>query len=397
MKTLQRLGWVGTSLACAAALMAACGSTSSGSSASRSSGSARTNSAYTIEEFTDLTGSASTTGQSGRAGSQYFWNRVNASGGVGGHSVKVNVCDTVSTPTGGSACADKVISSAIHIVTSDTSLGGAQAAATVLEGHAIFMSPVSPLSPKAGTTTFLVNESEAATLGPFLTAMQKQHLTKLGMIGTDNATGQVDAAILKQLAPKYGLKVTTVLASETATDDTPQLLQLKDSGAQSIFVAAIGSPVTTIIKSAQTLGMTTPLVLAGGATTNELLSTLGSPLPKHLYGTANIVVTNGNSTLDKDWANYRTGFQKESHAPLDEVGALAWFQGCVVEALLAKFGTKASATQMASYMRSHTFPCLGSTIRFTNPKLNIADGLPNSLVQAGSTAADGWGPVRNPL
>lgn len=48
-------------------------------------------------------------------------------------------------------------------------------------------------------------------------------------------------------------------------------------------------------------------------------------------------------------------------------------------------------------LRSHPVECLGSTMRFDNPTLNVASGLPNELLQAGRTASEGWGAVRQPL
>lgn len=383
-------GVVGAGMALA---LAACGSSGPASVA----GSTTSKSPYTVGVMMDTTGSAAATGTAGLEGTKFYVHQLDAEGGVDGHPVKMDVCDSLSTPTGGASCASTLSGVATHLVLSNSELGTSLAAVSTFSGHDVFLSPVSPLVTKAGTTTFVVNESIGATLTPFAAGMQQRHLTRLGVLATSDATGQHLESALQAIAPPYGLQLTTVSAATSATDDTPQLQQLHGAGVQAVFVAALGAPVQTVLQGAATLGMTVPFVIPGGAVTNQLLQSLAGRIPSHLYGLGNIVVSGGSGPAAARWAAYRKAFQAFARQPVDENTALAYYQGCVAKALLGHFGAGGTATAMAGYLRSHPVPCLGSTIHFDNPSLNVASGLPNELLQAGRTASDGWGAVRQPL
>lgn len=380
---------------CAALMLAACGSSSTTRSASGAS--KTTKAPYTVGIMVDTTGPAAATGVDGLKGTRFYVQKLNASGGIGGHPVKLDVCDSLSTPTGGAACATKLGGVQTHLVLSNTELGTALAALPDFQGQDIFLSPVSPLVTKAGTTTFVVNESIGSTLKPFFTSLQSQHVVRLGVLATSDATGQNLVNAIKAAAAGYNLQLTTVFASSSSTDDTPELVQLQNAKAQVIFLATLGAPINTIIQNAATLQMTEPLVIPGGAVTNQLLSALGPKLPDNLYGLGNIVVSSSQATVANHWRSFRDAYRAYAGAPMDEDVALAYYQGCVMKALLTKFGANGNASAMASYLRANPVACLGGTFAFDNPTLNVAEGLPTELLQAGATPSVGWGSIRHPL
>lgn len=374
--------------------LAACGSSSSGTA---SAASKAAKSPYTVGLMVDTTGPAAATGVDGQKGTQFYVQQLNATGGIDGHPVELDICDSLSTPTGGAACASKLGGVQTHLVLSNSELGTALAAVPDLEGQDVFLSPVSPLVTKAGTTTFVVNESIGSTLQPLMASLQAKHVVRLGVLATSDATGQNLVNAIKAAASASNLQLTTVFASGTATDDTPELVQLQSAKVQAVFLATLGAPVNTIIQDAATLQMTQPLIIPGGAVTNQLLSALGSKLPANLYGLGNIVVSSKQAAVEQQWQSFRTAYHRYAGSPMDEDVALAYYQGCVMKALLTKFGPTGSASEMSSYLRAHPVACLGSSFAFDNPTLNVAEGLPTELLQAGATASAGWGPIRRPL
>src|SRR5277367_3521453 len=105
-----------------AALVSACSSSGSSSStaaasnAALSSSGSFTGSPWTVGVITDLTGATADQGQAEKVGLQYWLSTTNSQGGINGHEIQVQYCDSLSTPAGGSQCATQLQNVNSHIV-----------------------------------------------------------------------------------------------------------------------------------------------------------------------------------------------------------------------------------------------------------------------------------------
>ena len=386
-------GWV--PLALLSLVLAACGSagSSGGSSGSSAKASGPT---WTIGAVLDLTGPGASEGQAEKTGIDFALQNLNATGGVDGHQLKIDTCDTQSTPTGGAQCATQLSSVDSHVVLLLGSLPSTLGAVPHLSG-AVGIAIVPVLFPKAGTNVYQMAALENEVVSPFIKAAKAGHISTIGVIYVSNASGSAQLHSVQTEASAAGLKVVSEPMDPSATDVTAQLTKLKSEGAQVIFSATIGPADAAVISSYPTLGMTMPSVMGAEAVTNDFLHGLSFPLPSKLYGISTLAIGPGfPSAVEKAWSKLRTDFKSYAHYPIDSEGGSAQYSMCVAAGALG--GTHGgSVTALQQYLSSKAIPCFGSQIRFNVPGLNVSTGEPTGLLQAGPAASDGWGPVRNGL
>ena len=100
---------------------AACGGIGAGQGTSGTAAGGASGPVWTLGAMNDLTGAGSNGGEAQQTGLNYFVDVTNRAGGVAGHRLRVQYCDTQSTPTGGAACARQLSAVDSHVVL----LGGA--------------------------------------------------------------------------------------------------------------------------------------------------------------------------------------------------------------------------------------------------------------------------------
>jgi branched-chain amino acid transport system substrate-binding protein len=382
----------GSSSANAAAATAGAGATNTASS----SGGNFSGTPWTVGVITDLTGATADQGQAEKVGLQYWLDSTNAAGGINGHQIKVQYCDSLSTPTGGSQCATQLQNVNSHIVLLMGSLPSTQGAVTALKS-ALGITIVPVLFPKSGTNIYQQAPAENYVVQPMIQQAKKAGITTIGVIYTSDAPGNAQTKAVKTEAAAAGISVVTEPMDPSATDVTPQLVKLNSQGVKLIFSATIGTATTSVLTSYHTLSMSTPLVLGGQAVTNEFLKSISFPIPAHLYAVTPMAMGPGfSAAITSAWNTFAAGIQKESGQPVDSEGAGPYYAGCLVADVL-KATNAGTVAQDEAFLGKNSTSCLGSEIRYDTPGLNVATGMPTALIQAPANAADGWGGAKTPL
>ena len=345
----------------------------------------------------DLTGPGAAEGQAAKKGMDFEVRQINAAGGVDGRKLTVRECDTQSTPAGGAQCATQLSSVNSHVVLVLGSLPSTLGAVPHLT-NVVGIAIVPVLFPKRGTDMFQMGALEKAFVAPFIKAARAAHLSKIGVIYVNEASGTAQLAAVEGAAKAAGIGVVSEPMDPAATDVTPELDQLTSQGAKAIFAATIGSADTAVVTSYHTLGLNVPLVMGAEAVSDAFLKSLSFPIPPRLYGISNLAVGPGFSgPITRAWAKLRPAYLKFTHQQVDNEGSTTMFSVCAAAAALA--GTHAGPVgRLKRYLETQTIKCLGSNLSFDKvPGLNVVTGLPATLAQAGPTVADGWGPVRTPF
>jgi ABC-type branched-subunit amino acid transport system substrate-binding protein len=352
---------------------------------------------YVVGVITDLTGSSSTQGQAAKTGLAYYQKEVNATGGINGHKLQWQYCDSESTSTGGSQCATQLAGVNTHNVLLLSSLTGTLGAANALPQSDVGVSDVTVLNPKKGTNIYQQDPAESVLVAPLINLAEKDHITKIGIIYTSDAPGAAQSGALEAAAGPSGIHIISEPMSDTATDVTPQLIQLQQQGAQIIFSATITPSTNAVLSSYHTLGMTLPIVLGGQAVTDLFLQSIGFSLPPQMYAITPMGVGPGfTAPVTSAWKAFSAGILKFTKTPVDSESAAAYYVGCLVARVLLRTNN-GSASADETFMNTHSVSCLGSTIDFPSSTTNVSTGVPVEVVQAGKTAANGWGPVRQQL
>lgn len=372
------------------------GSAAGGAAASGGNGSA-TGSPIEIGSIIDLTGADATSGSAQQAGMGYFLQTLNNSGGINGHPLKVSYCDAASTPQGAAQCAQQFASLSSHVVVTQTDDPPTRGALPYLtKDLVVSIDPI--LLPKAGTNVFQSAGSSARISDALVAAVKKSNLHTIGVLYTTDTSGTHQLAAAQASAKAQGITVVSQPQTAGTTDVTPQLLKLKSSGADVIYLASIGANTAAAVSSYKTLGLTTPVVVGAAAVTNSFLKSLPGALPQNLYGVSELIgdTTGLPPAVVSAWSQYRSAFTKFANQPVDTQTTSAIYLGCVVQTAVKASPTYA-VSAMTQALKTSAIPCLGSQEKYDIPGLNVVSNQPSAVTKAGATASDGWGSYQGNL
>ncbi len=385
----------GGSSAPAAGTGTAAGATAA-AGASGGAGSA-TGSPIEIGSIVDLTGADATSGSAQQAGMGYFLQQLNGSGGVNGHPLKVSYCDAASTPQGAAQCAQQFGNLSSHVVVLQTDDPPTRGAIPYLtKDLAVSIDPI--LLPKAGTNVFQSAGASSRIAQALADAVKKSNLHTIGVLYTTDTSGTHQLEAAQAAAKADGITVVSQPQTAGTTDVTPQLLKLKSSGADVIYLASIGANTAAAVSSYKTLGLTIPVVAGAAAVTNSFLKSLPGTPPQNLYGVSELIGdTAGLSpAIASAWSQYRSAFTKFANQPVDTQTTSAIYLGCVVQTAL-KASPSFSVSEMTQALKTATIPCLGAQEKYDIPGLNVISNQPSAVTKAGASASAGWGPYQGNL
>lgn len=289
-KHRQRRGLASAVLTAGAALVvAACGSTAtnpSSSSAQSSGGAAKAASGAPIKigAILDLTGAGSTLGVSAQRGLQLEMQELNAKGGVGGHPLQLDIVDGQSSPSAAVAAARSMLQTGHPAAVIGPNLAAecyavapvlaaanvvqyCQSGAPVLRQDPLYFSALSHFVPWLGDM-------------PMNWAV-KNGYTRIGILTTNDTTGQLSREVLLPTAKAAGL--TVVDSEEYATDAvdvTPQVTRLAAAKPQAIIMGVSGQPAVVALRGLAQLGLSVPVWTLGANSSVAFAQLVKGTLPK---------------------------------------------------------------------------------------------------------------------
>jgi branched-chain amino acid transport system substrate-binding protein len=262
-------GWMSRRTAgaagCALAVVvtAACGSgggsggAAAGGGAGGGGSSSGASGVFQISGVLPLTGTFGPVGVTLLAGMNAEAELLNKQGGILGRPIKITIKDSASQT--------QQAVSAMRSVLSDPAGVDAVVAEATTSLNAAVMPIVAPAKiisvtsasgqPTLYPTDFSFGSTPQDESGAELEAIKSLGLTRVGIIGTDDDTGQADARTLAAQAPKYGLTVvSTELFDPAGSDYTAQLQKLRSAGAQALAGNLKGAPIGVFANGLSDLG-----------------------------------------------------------------------------------------------------------------------------------------------
>jgi|GEM_PF-2926351 len=370
-------------------------STGTAASGSATSAGASTQGGWVIGSLVDETGTDANGGAAQQKGIEYLVKQINGSGGIRGHHISIKFCDTQSTPSGAAQCAQQLSGVNTHLVLAQSIDPPTRGALPYLTNDLVVaVDPI--LLPKAGTDVFQATGASSVVAQAMVAGVKAAGLHTIGVLYTTDTSGTHQLQAAQAAAAKAGLKVVSEAQNPGANDVTPQLVKLRSDGAQAIYLASVGTNTAAAVNSYRTLGISQPVIVGAAAVTNGFLHSLPS-IPAHLYGVSQLLASSAGlpPATAKAFSTFLAQFKAQEGEPADTQNTSAVYVGCVASAALKAAGP--SVRGMAAFLRTEPISCLGSTMRFNIPGLNVVSGQPAALVQAGPSAAAGWGPVRGKL
>lgn len=208
---------------------------------------------------------------------------VNATDGVDGHPVKVDVCDDQSTQQGAQLCAQKLLEQdKVLMLVGDDAVLEQGILPIVAAAHTIDFSTLAACTP-------CVNNADSYILQPLfiqfdlLPKMIPTSDTKIAYFVSNNAVAVQAAESNKSFYPK-GDAIKLIQIPFTATDFSSSCLQAKEMGAQVGVLELSPSQEATLVQTCDQLGLSN-LTWAGTTSTliPQLVQTFASLRQKNVY------------------------------------------------------------------------------------------------------------------
>lgn len=363
-------------------------STSAGSQGGSSSAST-----INVGVIADMTGTYSAQGDPDLVRGIDDWvTVVNAHGGLDGHMVKADVCDTTSTILGASTCAHQLSNTGdllAMVVPAEISAANRVLAS---DGKVVFTQ--TPLeNPAQGSNLYQVVPPLTSYLKTFIAAGVASGRRSLGLIVTDDASGVGITKGIEGVAAGLGVKVFTKAIPSDATDATVQVEQLEADRVGMIFDGGVGTAGIGILRSIKQLGLTSmPVGVEAGNVQDEFLTAAEGTIPGQIYGPPNSefsfpVLLSGQDA--KAAAAFEAQFKSVTGHAMD-TSTSSLFGALLIDwaaHLLAGAGSDPSLSDAQAYLRSHALSGF-APLRF--PATGPQDSAQSLILAEAQNGAKAW-------
>ena len=232
---------------------------------------------YVIGLAVDLTGPTSFIGKPVEAVIKMRVDEFNKAGGINGRALKLVILDNESAPaktvlnTKKLIEVDKVVA-CLGYSSSGTTLAAietAESGETVLYSHA--SSDKIWIPTKKWVFNVVPRTMEACT-PMMIDNLIKRGAKKISYIYIDNAMGQTGLEAFNVYVQKTGIKPAIIEKYEpAATDVSPQITHIKNSGADGLFVDGLAADGALVLKTARELGFRSPINFGYGIVGPEFI------------------------------------------------------------------------------------------------------------------------------
>jgi branched-chain amino acid transport system substrate-binding protein len=295
--------------------------------------------------------------------------KINASGGVAGRPLKIDIVDDEGKPDVAAQLATSLVGEGAIAIIGGTLTAPSAAISRVTQAAGvpqIFMNPSGELwDTKNGVVKNLFettprNETEGAALLAF--AKAKLGTKKLAILHDENAYGVAGSAVLAAEAQKRGLDV--VVNEDyptTATDVTAQLLKVRDSSADSIAIWGASTACPLIVRQIRQLGLKVNVFGTTGLLSDNFLRVAGKD-GEGVYSDSDINFTYPSPAQRAFLDAYHAAY----HARPANFGAFAWDAAFLVAHAVRDAGGRTDGPSLiAALERMQPYAGATATIRFT--------------------------------
>ena len=397
--------------AMAASALAACGSSSTSASttttkSSASSGSvskAPSGSPVVIHAILSETGQGGFLGSRQAKGLQILAKQVNASRGIDGHPVQMDILDNQTSPSTAVSLATPLIAQNVPFIPNG-SIGAVDKAVDALatpSGPLIYdLSPVE--HPPAGSKIFSAGFSLSLEIQSDLTYFKSKGYTKIAALTSTDASGVAGFSTLQQVMAEPQFSSLHLISHQTFGDSdvsvTTQLSVIKAAKPQAMITWATGTPLGTILQGMSSLGMNNlPTTADSGNGSFAEMKQYSTIVPKDLYIAIGSLTVPASQLpagpVQSAVASFQSAVSEAGGTPGLGWG-LAWDPASLLIGALKKLGPNATSDQILNYMENlHNVP---GVIGLYNTSASNHRGLTTSAVYLASWDGSKFVPVTGP-
>jgi len=268
MKKIKGMSKVYPGIIAVLAVSLLIGGCSSGSKTTKGEGSG--NEAWQIGAVVDISGNSSSLGVPERDTLLMMVDQINANGGVQGHPLELTILDNKSDETEAVLAAKTLIEKEVLAVIGCSASGTSMAMINTIQAEEIPMismaaasSIVEPVEERKWV--FKTAQSDIVMIEKIMSYLKQKNLTKIAFMYMNNAYGDNGKKAITAALKDSGISLVAEEKFDAAdTDMTPQLTNVKASGAQAVVVWAIPPSASILTKNYKELGLSIPLIHSHG-------------------------------------------------------------------------------------------------------------------------------------
>jgi branched-chain amino acid transport system substrate-binding protein len=277
-----------------------------------------------------ITGLDAIMGIAEQHGVQMAVDEINSSGGIAGRKIEVDLADSgLSNATAVSAVIKVIDDGVVAIMGSPKSTQNIAIAPTLKKSGipTLFASTATVVTTLGAPMWRLVVSDAVSIPAAVIFAKNTLHKSKIGLMTNNDDYGNSSTASIEQAAKLHGLTIVAQEKFSPATRDfAPQLLKIKNAGADVLMVYSYPLFDAAILKQRGTLGVTMPVIGGNPMTQASVLHLLTAAEANGAYGVGTRDPTVAPSPVVKAWIDK---FEHEFHTPVDPYSA-AYYDGVML-------------------------------------------------------------------
>ncbi len=317
-----------------------------------------------IGAFFALSGPAATIGTPTKLVAQMVVDRINKEGGINNRPLELAGGDTESDPT-------KALMEAKRLVEKEKVVGligptrtdEGMAVKPYIEdtAHIPIVMTIGGDPVIAGGKfgpfdwTFKTPQRTSIAVKKIYDYLRSQKQTKVALLTATDGFGKDGAASLDQLAPEFGVEIVARESFAVAdTDMTPQLVKIRESGAQAIICWTIGPAGARVAKNVKQLGITLPLIQCHGQPDPKYIELAGQAAEGSIMPSTKLMVADQLPDDDPQKAVildfirlYRDEYKYDKQYPINTHSGYAWDALYILSNAMRQVGTAPEALREA--------------------------------------------------
>jgi branched-chain amino acid transport system substrate-binding protein len=290
-----------------------------------------------IGAFFALSGPAATIGTPTKLVAQMVVDKINQGGGINKQPLELVVGDTESDPTKALMVAKRLVENdkVIALIGPTRTDEGMAVKPFIEKAHiptimTVGGDPVIAVPPYQWT--FKAPQRTSVAVKKSYEYLKKQNLTKVALLTATDGFGKDGLNWLEKMAPEYGMEIVSTEAFAVSdTDMTPQLVKIKDSGAQALICWTIGPAGARVAKNVKQLGISMPLLQCHGQPDPKYLELAGDAAEGSIMPSTKLMVAGQLPDSDPQKAVildfmrlYKEVYHYDQQYPINTHSGYAW-------------------------------------------------------------------------
>jgi branched-chain amino acid transport system substrate-binding protein len=312
---------------------------------------------YEINVILSSTGPAAFVGQSFLKTLGVEEPLINRQGGINGRPVKFVINDDGSNPQNTVQIVSRLTAANVPVILGPGFAATCAATMPLVSEKGPVTYCWSPgVYPPRGSYMFSAGASTDDAMRTLLRYFKSRGWTRLGMLASTDVSGQAwDRGVRYTQAFPDGKDIEIVAWEHMNVTDVSvaaQLARIKAANPQAFLAMAVGTPLGTIMRGVNDIGLNMPIGVANGNMIIPQLVSYKAFLPPELYfpGFLSIVPHSvGPGPIDEAQKPFFAAFKQGGIVP-DAANQNAWDPPMLIVSALRKLGTNVSARELRDYL-----------------------------------------------